>query len=229
MRKRTWLTWAVALLVLVFVPLTIDGKPAPVNFKTELTKLADRYLPNYDAQQSTSSTQKRETSSADQTPIENIVQGKTLKKTYYYHFASDVSSSAQVAFEAAVATYNATGLVKLVAGNATDKQNSITFFVYEKQMSSANTQQGMIESGHGGPKIIQQTGWGAYTVNHARAGLNVAYPQQAIKQSVATHELGHALGLDHSTSKLSVMYPVDQSRTTLSTADLNALKAIYND
>ncbi len=174
MRKRTWLTWAVALLVLAFVPLTIDGKPAPVNFKTELTKLADRYLPNYDAQQSTSSTQKRETSSADQTPIENIVQGKTLKKTYYYHFASDVSSSAQVAFEAAVATYNATGLVKLVAGNATDKQNSITFFVYEKQMSSANTQQGMIESGHGGPKIIQQTGWGAYTVNHARAGLNVA-------------------------------------------------------
>nr|WP_263849375.1 M10 family metallopeptidase domain-containing protein [Secundilactobacillus similis] len=46
---------------------------------------------------------------------------------------------------------------------------------------------------------------------------------------MATHELGHALGLDHSTSKLSVMYPVDQSRTTLSTADLNALKAIYND
>ncbi|WP_225352031.1 matrixin family metalloprotease [Secundilactobacillus similis] len=62
-----------------------------------------------------------------------------------------------------------------------------------------------------------------------QSGAQRGYPQQAIKQSVATHELGHALGLDHSTSKLSVMYPVDQSRTTLSTADLNALKAIYND
>jgi predicted Zn-dependent protease len=41
------------------------------------------------------------------------------------------------------------------------------------------------------------------------------------------HELGHALGLDHSTSKTSVMYPVDQGVSQLSAEDLAGLKKIY--
>ena len=91
--------------------------------------------------------------------------------------------------------------------------------------SNGNTT--MIESGHGGPQIIQQTGWNAYTANHARAGLNVYYPSAAIRKSVAIHELGHALGLDHSHYRNSVMYPVDQGNTQLSSGDIGTLKTIY--
>ena len=84
----------------------------------------------------------------------------------------------------------------------------------------------MIELGICGPDIIQQTGWDAYTVNHAKASLNVHYVQ-SVRLSVAMHELGHALGLDHSTDRNSIMYPVDQGKTTLSVNDLAALKKIY--
>ncbi|EKQ10421.1 putative Zn-dependent protease [Lacticaseibacillus casei A2-362] len=41
------------------------------------------------------------------------------------------------------------------------------------------------------------------------------------------HELGHALGLDHSQSKASVMYPITQGVSQLSAGDIAGLKAIY--
>lgn len=148
-----------------------------------------------------------------------------MSHTYYYHFAANMPTDAKQVFEEAVATYNATGVVKLIEGEGTAKQNRITFFVYSKATSTAS--QGLIESGHGGPKIIERTGWGAYTVNHARAGLNMKYPQMGIKKSVAVHELGHALGLDHSGSVTSVMYPIDHGRSVLSKMDIAALKSIY--
>ncbi|WP_252903961.1 matrixin family metalloprotease [Secundilactobacillus oryzae] len=87
-------------------------------------------------------------------------------------------------------------------------------------------QQGAVELGHGGPQIIQQYGFGAYTANHARSGLNVEY-LQSVKLSVAMHELGHAVGLGHSDQKSSLMYPIDQGLTSLAAADIAALKTIY--
>lgn len=224
MRHRSWIAWLTLALVVVFVPLAVDSKPAPVGFSGAVEKLVAKVEPFLGQTTQTRKTQQAEQSPTD-TPIESIVQGQKLSNTYYYHFDSDVSTSARRVFEHAIAVYNQTGLVKLVAGTATTKQNSVTFFVYSKQMSSARS--GLIESGHGGPKIVQQTGWESYTVNHARAGLNVYYPKSAIRYSVATHELGHALGLDHSSSRSSVMYPVDQGVTTLSAGDIAALKTIY--
>ncbi|MDN6899852.1 matrixin family metalloprotease [Oenococcus sicerae] len=42
------------------------------------------------------------------------------------------------------------------------------------------------------------------------------------------HELGHALGLAHSSSRDSVMYPIDQGKSELSSDDLAGLRAIYS-
>ncbi|TOY84667.1 Zn-dependent protease [Levilactobacillus brevis] len=161
---------------------------------------------------------------AGATPVESIVRPQTLKKTYYYHFSADVPVKVQQVFERAIAVYNETGIVDLVAGQATAEQNEITIFVYQKTMTAK--QVNYLELGKGGPEIQQLTGLQGYTANHARAGLNVKYGQ-SIKESVAIHELGHALGLDHSSNRRSVMYPIDQGLTQLSAGDLKALKYLY--
>lgn len=166
----------------------------------------------------------RETTTS--TPTESNVAGKQLAATYYYHFAADVPTSVKSVFTAAVAVYNQTGIVHLTPGEGTAKQNQITFYVYKKKMPENQQQQQLIELGAGGPEIIQRVGWNAFTVNHARAGLNVTY-HQAIQRSVAIHELGHALGLDHSSRLDSVMYPVDQGKTVLAPADRKGLREIY--
>lgn len=223
--KRSWLFWLTALIVVGFIPLNVDGKPAPWTFYGELSKLT----PTVTVPTSTSTTSGDQTTSgnsATTTPTESIVSDKTLKNTYYYTFADGMTTAQKSVFQRAVSIYNATGIVKLVAGTAGESDNSVTFFTYKKHMSKS--QQGMIEAGHGGPKIIQRLGIGGYTANQARAGLNVTYPQYGVKLSVAVHELGHALGLDHSSSRRSVMYPVDQGETALSKGDIRGLEAIYS-
>jgi hypothetical protein len=238
-RLSTGLTWIVLAGVAVAIYRDPQLKTLPATWLTEAQQMitshqatqssdqtADTTSSTTSSSASSSTSTSSTTASSDATPIESNVQGKTLATTYYYHFKDNVPTAVRQEFERAVATYNQTGIVKLVAGTGTTKQNQITFFVYHKAVNQQTAQ--TIELGYGGPNIIEQTGWGAYTANHAKAGINVDY-SASIKQSVATHELGHALGLDHSTSTTSVMYPVDQGVTTLSTADINALKSIYQN
>ncbi|RRK09257.1 peptidase M10 [Lactiplantibacillus garii] len=161
---------------------------------------------------------------ANATPIESIVQNTTLSKTYYYHFNRQLSATGREVFKEAVATYNQTGLVNLVPGSAREHQNSIEFSVYFKKMPTGDT---TIELGHGGPQITKQVSIrGTSYWNTATASLNGDYGS-AFSKAVAVHELGHALGLDHSSSTLSVMYPVSQGKSTLSSGDVAALQEIY--
>ncbi len=241
MRLKTGLVWAVLLLGGLFVYHDDRFQAVPNKVITAVSQWRSSLATELNAGNnssvassatssaassvtSTSSSQAASSATTEATPIESNVQGKTLATTYYYHFAADIPAKAQQAFTAAVAVYNQTGIVKLVAGSGTAEQNQITFFVYHKSMSAA--EQGTVELGHGGPNIIQRVGWGAYTANHARAGLNATY-SAALNRSVAIHELGHALGLDHSTDPNSVMYPVEQGKTVLTAADIAGLNSIY--
>ena len=162
----------------------------------------------------------------DATPALSIVQRHQLRSVYYYHFDDNLPQSEHDVFLKAVKAYNATGIVKLVAGQGKKSDNQITFSSYKKEMSAESF--GSRELGAGGPTIIVETYGSQVTViNHARASLNLSYPLQSVNDAVAMHELGHALGLDHSQSKASVMYPITQGVSQLSAGDIAGLRAIY--
>ncbi|MCV3295896.1 MAG: matrixin family metalloprotease [Oenococcus sp.] len=159
------------------------------------------------------------------TPVESIVAGVPLSNVYYYRFQPGLPQAAQQLFQRAVNIYNATGIVRLIPGNATGTQNSVVFADYWKDDGPVS-QLGTIELGRGGPQIIQRYGIANTAYNHGMASLNMSY-QQSLSLSVAVHELGHALGLGHSSSRDSVMYPIDQGKSQLSPGDLAGLRAIY--
>ncbi len=158
------------------------------------------------------------------TPSEGIITGKQLSKTYYYSFKQNTPVNIKNTFKQAIKKYNQTGLVKIKPKNANQTGNQITFYIYYKKTNNPQS----IELGHGGPQIYQYYGLKNYTKNQGQAGLNLQYPSLSIKLSVAMHELGHALGLDHNINdQNSIMYPVEKNKTNLTPQDIQGLKNIY--
>lgn len=229
MRAIRRILWTVVLVAALFVGYqnraTLQPQVASVwnRARTEVAALMSGNL----VQQLTKEEKDVATpsSAANATPMESIVQGVHLSKTYYYHYAGNLPTAAQRVFANAVATYNRTGIVHLIEGQAPSGKNSITFTIYHKQMAQSSAE---IELGHGGPSITNWTTLaGTTSQNQAIASLNADYTK-AFSDAVATHELGHALGLAHSSSIWSVMYPISQGRSKLSAGDIAGLKAIYD-
>lgn len=229
MRKNSWIVWLV-LLAAAFVVVETNPQIVP-KVKSELKATNSQIQPyvylikaNIDKKISG----KTETSSENQvgkvtTPTEEPLKNMHTSSTYYYHYKNNVPQAARQVFDNAVSSYNNTGIVRLIPGKAEPNQNNITFFVYHKKID--NITANSVELGNGGPSALQLND---YAINSGRAGLNMTYPNMSIKNSVAMHELGHALGLAHSSYTNSVMYPVDQGVSKLSEADLNGLKNIYD-
>lgn len=229
LKRKSWLMWLALVIGFLIIPVTDNAERLSSELRQHIEPLVAKLValsPTTTTSKKTDKQTNDESAIAtDKTPMESNVQGVTLSRTYYYHFASGTPQAVKTVFEEAIKTYNQTGVVKLVRGTGTAKQNQIKFSFYRKVMAAP--QQGTIELGRGGPDIIIQTGLDHYVANHALASMNITYPG-LIKRSVAIHELGHALGLAHSTSQRSVMYPVDRGRTQLTNEDINGLKAVYN-
>ncbi len=228
MRKNSWITWLI-ILAIGFVVVETNPEIVP-QVKNEINETNTRlqpylYLAKANIEKKLSG--QTETTSDKQvgkvaTPIESPLKGMNTSSTYYYHFKNNVPGNVREVFLNAITTYNNTGIVKLIPGTAQPNQNNITFSIYHKKIE--NFASNTVELGNGGPSALQLD---HYAINRGRASLNLTYPSLAIKDSVAMHELGHALGLGHSSFTNSVMYPVDQGVSKLSEADLNGLKNIY--
>lgn len=69
----------------------------------------------------------------DATPALSIVQGHQLRSVYYYHFDDNLPQSEHDVFLKAVKAYNATGIVKLVAGQGKNPITRSRFPVIKKK------------------------------------------------------------------------------------------------
>ncbi len=167
----------------------------------------------------------QQTNSSDRTPAFSMINKFVIGNTYYYHFTDKTPKVARQAFNDAIYAYNQTGIVKLVEGKGSSSDNTITFSIYYKdEGNNAKT----LELGTGGPELTYKTvDPTKHATNHATAKINMTYPE-AVSDSVTMHELGHALGLNHSNDTSSIMYPSNQGVRSLSDADIAGLKAIYD-
>ena len=228
MKRKSWI-W---LLILASVVLVITKNPKLMTqVKEQVGETNIKLQPYlYSLQASVDRKLSGKTKTTDNkqvgkttTPMESPLKNVTTSDTYYFHFKKNVPQSVRDVFTTAVNAYNDTGIVQLIPGSAETNKNSITFFVYHKKIE--NIASNTVELGNGGPSALVIN---HYAINTGQAGLNLDYPNLSIKESVALHELGHALGLAHSSDTNSVMYPIDQGVTTLSKGDIEGLENIYN-
>lgn len=179
MKHRNRLFWLIMLVAVIFLIYSTES-PVPIaarntvkqgisNVWTATTDTVSTWLnggprsvaKNGASIASTAPSQASQVPSAtpsqavDATPALSIVQGHQLRSVYYYHFDDDLPQSEHDVFFKAVKAYNATGIVKLVAGQGKKSDNQITFSSYKKEMSAESF--GSTELGAGGPTIIVET------------------------------------------------------------------------
>ncbi|WP_156470436.1 matrixin family metalloprotease [Levilactobacillus senmaizukei] len=230
--KKLW-RWLMGLGIIAAALLILNGRAVRRSLATHVThasiglveRLQNKVIPKWTGTKAPSSASHSVGTTDDQaTPIEASAQDVALTPTYYYHFTKQTPKAAQEAFLKAVKVYNQTGVVDLRSGTASGAQNELTFSIYHKAIVKGQTG---IELGIGGVNVTRTVSWeGTKVRNQAKATFNATYPR-SFRESVALHEIGHAMGLAHSSSTSSVMYPYDRGNRQLSPDDIAALKKIY--
>lgn len=223
MRKhRGWIVLICCAFLYFSLPAAVHARVADA-VGAAVSWVKRQAAPNAAPAPAESAVQSASTASTKATPKEAIVPTGELAARYTYSFAPHTDRTVQQLFAAAITVYNQTGIVKLTPGRTGQLTNHLTLSSYQKVQTNGQA----VILGLGGPQITRWTGAKQATVNHATARLNLAY-QDRLNLATAVHELGHALGLAHSTAPDSVMFPTDRNVTKLSPADLAGLQVIYS-
>jgi hypothetical protein len=167
------------------------------------------------------------TSAAGSAPLVDAVLGLPpgVRLVYVDNSQGNVTADEQARIDDAVATYNndlASVGISLVEVGADQADNADITIELSDTSDIGGVAQGVLGLTEMGGQVTLVTGWNYYFGTDPSA----IGADQYDFQTVATHELGHAIGLGHSTDGDSVMYPYLGSgavRRDLTAGDLTTI------
>ncbi|KRL01744.1 hypothetical protein FC81_GL001110 [Liquorilactobacillus capillatus DSM 19910] len=139
----------------------------------------------------------------------------------YVDLPENISASYRSAWEEALDNWNKAGIFKLVTITNKDQAD----IVLTTENKSNTPQAGVAET-----KMLINPLTGKKVITHAVAKLNTYYLDDYSterKVNTAEHELGHTMGLEHTTDHPSVMQP-QGSNYGIQQYDVQQLKQLYH-
>lgn len=136
----------------------------------------------------------------------------------------------QQIWNSAVKHWNDANVVTLVAAKPGDKPDmTLATATTKKTTSATGDAVGLTYSSYHSSKKIDNLNILVSTTSYiyTNVATQMRYSQLQ-REHVAEHELGHALGLEHATSKDSVMYYANKNKS-ITTSDIRGLATMYDN